>query len=67
MTDFQDEITEAGYEPFELLAEFYALECPFKNRLFADLINYLTTDELCDFIEYLFDEYDYKPNDFKRF
>lgn len=67
MTEFQDKITEAGYEPFELLAEFYALEYPFRSRLFADIVNYFTTEELCDFIEYLFDAYDYKPADFKRF
>lgn len=67
MTEFQDEITEAGYEPYELLAEFYGIEWPFRSRLYADLVHYFTNDELCDFIEYLFDTYDYSPADFKRF
>lgn len=67
MTDFETAIHDAGYEPYELLAEFYGLERPFANRLYADFVTYFSSDEIADYLEHMFIEYDYSPADFKRF
>ena len=67
MNEFETEIREAGYEPYELLAEFYGLDTPYKDRFFCDFVDFFTTDEVVDYLEHLFEEYDYTPNDFKRF
>lgn len=67
MTDFKDEIETAGYVPSELLAEFYAIEHPFADRFYCDFVNYFSEDEIAEYLEHMFTEYDYKPADFKRF
>lgn len=57
--NFEETLEMAGYTPYETLITLFP-----GTDLTAEMSNYFTTDELVDFLEYVFNSLDIDVSDF---